>query len=141
MNVHGQNSTVESQPLIAVRNVRASSRWYAELLGAVSLPEHGHRDVYDRISCSGRLLLQLHAWDEENHPDLVDANAAPPGHGVVLWFQVDDFDSALERARGLGAEIIEEPHLNPGPDHWECWLRDCDRYVVVVSGPDGDSDS
>jgi hypothetical protein len=52
-----QKSTVTAQPLIAVRNVRASSQWYAELLGADSLPEHSHRDVYDRISCSGQLLL------------------------------------------------------------------------------------
>ena len=40
-----QKSTVQAQPLIAVRNVRASSRWYAELLGADSLPEHKHRDL------------------------------------------------------------------------------------------------
>jgi catechol 2,3-dioxygenase-like lactoylglutathione lyase family enzyme len=133
-----QKSTVTAQPLIAVRNVRASSRWYAELLGADSLPEHSHRDVYDRISCSGQLLLQLHAWDEEGHPNLVNADAAPPGHGVVLWFQVDDFDSVVERARRLGAEIIEEPHINPGPQHREMWLRDSDGYVVVVASPDGE---
>jgi hypothetical protein len=100
-----QKARVEAQPLIAVRNVRASSQWYAELLGADSLPDHCHRDLYDRISCAGQLLLQLHAWDEENHPNLVNGDAAPPGHGVLLWFQVDDFDAAVGRARGMGAEI------------------------------------
>ncbi|MDE2448213.1 MAG: VOC family protein [Gammaproteobacteria bacterium] len=129
---------VESQPLIAVRNVRASSRWYAELLGADSLPDHSHRDFYDRISCSGRLVLQLHAWDEEDHPNLVDADAAPVAHGVVLWFQVDDFDAAVKRARGLGADVIQEPHLNPAPQHREIWLRDPDGYVVVLASPDGE---
>ena len=68
MSFPSQKSTVVAQPLIAVRNVRASSRWYAKLLGADSLPEHSHRDLYERISCSGQLLLQLHAWDEEDHP-------------------------------------------------------------------------
>jgi len=130
--------TVEAQPLIAVRSVRASSRWYTQLLGADSLPEHSHRDGYDRISCSGRLLLQLHAWDEEDHPNLVNADAAPPGHCVVLWFQVNDFDAVVERARGLGAEVILEPHVNPNPQHREMWLRDSDGYVVVVAGPDGE---
>ncbi len=133
-----QKSTVEAQPLVAVRNVRASSRWYAELLGADSLPEHRHRDLYERISCSGRLLLQLHAWDEEDHPNLVNADLAPPGHGVLLWFQVDDFDSAVERARALGAQIIEEPHVNSAPRHREIWLRDPDGYVVVIASPDGE---
>ena len=142
MSFRAQKSTVEAQPLIAVRNVRASSRWYTELLGADSLPEHSHRDVYDRILCSGQLLLQLHAWDEEDHPNLVNADAASPGHGVLLWFQVDDFDSVVERARGLGgAEIIEEPHINPRPQHREIWLRDPDGYVVVVASPDGECGS
>jgi len=132
---------VEAQTLIAVRNVRASSRWYTQLLGADSLPEHSHRDLYERISCSGRLLLQLHAWDVEDHPNLVNRDAAPPGHGVLLWFQVNDFDQAVERARALGAEIVMEPHLNPAPNHREIWLRDPDGYVVVVASPDGEGGS
>jgi hypothetical protein len=136
-----QKSIVQAQPLIAVRNVRASSRWYAELLGADPLLEHRNRDLYDRITSSGRLILQLHAWDEENHPNLVNANAAPPGHGVLLWFQVDDFDSVVERARALRTEIIAEPHVNPRPQHREMWLRDLDGYVVVIASPDGESRS
>ena len=138
MSSPAQKPKVEAQPLIAVRNVRASSRWYAQLLGADPLPEHSHRDAYDRISCSGQLLLQLHAWDAHDHPNLVNRDAAPPGHGVVLWFEVDDFDAAVERARGLGAEIIQEPHFNPAPQHREIWLRDADSYVVVIASSDGE---
>jgi catechol 2,3-dioxygenase-like lactoylglutathione lyase family enzyme len=138
MSSPAQTPSVEAQPLIAVRNVRASSLWYAELLGADTLPDHPHRDVYDRIWRSGRLLLQLHAWDADDHPNLVNADAAPHGHGVVLWFRVDDFDSAVERARRLKAQIIGEPHFNPEPQHREIWLRDPDGYVVVVASPDGE---
>jgi len=131
-------TAVQAQPLIAVRNVRASSRWYTELLGADTLPEHPHRDLYERVSCSGQLLLQLHAWDKEDHPNLVNADTAPVGHGVLLWFQVDDFDAVVERARGLGAVIIQEPRINPAPQHREMWLRDSDGYVVVIASPDGE---
>jgi catechol 2,3-dioxygenase-like lactoylglutathione lyase family enzyme len=141
MNSSAQKSTVEAQPLIAVRDVRASSRWYRHLLGADSLPEHGHRDVYDRISHGGRLLLQLHAWDEEDHPNIVNAAAAPVAHGVLVWFQVDDFDAAVKRAYGLGAEVIEGPYVNPAPQHTEIWLRDPDGYVVVIASPDGECGS
>jgi catechol 2,3-dioxygenase-like lactoylglutathione lyase family enzyme len=136
-----RKSVAEAQPLIAVRDVRASSRWYADLLGADALPDHPHRDVYDRIWRAGRLLLQLHAWDAEEHPNLINADAAPPGHGVVLWFQVDDFDAVVERARQLKAEIIEGPHFNPAPRHREIWLRDKDGFAVVVASPDGESGS
>jgi catechol 2,3-dioxygenase-like lactoylglutathione lyase family enzyme len=130
-----QRAFVRPQPLIAVRDVRASSRWYQHLLGLTTLPEHEHRDSYDRLFSDGRLILQLHSWDEEDHPNLVNADAAPPGHGVLLWFEVDDFDGAVERARSLHAQVIEEPHLNPNAGHREMWLRDPDGYVVVIASP------
>lgn len=133
--------TIRPQPLIAVRDVRASSRWYQQLLALDALPEHPHRNLYQRLFTGGRLILQLHAWDAENHPNLVDADAAPPGHGVLLWFQVDDFDAAVERARAINANIIEGPVFNPRPRHRELWLRDPDGYVIVVASPDGETDS
>ena len=79
--------------------------------------------------------------DEEEHSNLINADAAPVAHGVVLWFQVEDFDAAVARARGLRADIIEEPHVNPAPQHREIWLRDPDGYVVVISSPDGEAAS
>jgi len=130
-------SYVRPQTLIAVRNVRGSSRWYRQLLQAEALPEHEHRDTYDRILCDGQVVLQLHAWDEEGHPNLVNRGAAPPGHGVLLWFEVNNFDAAVRRARSLHAEIVEEPHVNQQAQHKEIWIRDPDGFVVVLAGPDG----
>ena len=95
-------TNVRSQPLIAVKDVRLSSRWYSKLLAAERTSEtmrSDHDHIYDRILCGGSLVLQLHAWDEEDHPNLVNANEARPGHGVLLWFEVDDFDAAVKRAR------------------------------------------
>jgi hypothetical protein len=109
------------------------------LLGSDSLPEHEHRDRYDRILYNGELILQLHAWDRDNHPNLVNADASPCGHGVLLWFEVTDFDAAVARARSLRAQIVEEPHVNPQAEHREIWLRDPDGYLVVLVGPDGET--
>ena len=50
------------------------------------------------------------------------------------------FAAELEFFR-LGAEVIEEPHINPAPQHREIWLRDPDGYVVVIAGPDGEASS
>jgi hypothetical protein len=111
-----QGPGIRSQPLIAARNIRASSRWYQQLLAADELPEHPHRDFYDRLLQQGHLILQLHAWDVENHPNLIDAKAGRPGHGVLLWFEVDDFDATVGRTRSLRLEVIEEPHVNPAQD-------------------------
>src|ERR1700722_18390906 len=135
-------STARAQPLIAVRDVRESSRWYARLLGAERTSESmrsDHAHLYDRLLSGGSLVLQLHAWDEEDHPNLVNADAAPPGHGVLLWFEVDDFDAAVKRARTLKATVVRKPHVNPAPGHREMWVRDPDGYVVVLASPDGEA--
>jgi catechol 2,3-dioxygenase-like lactoylglutathione lyase family enzyme len=125
-----------------VRDVRASSRWYSRLLELEALSatmSSDHDDLYDRLLKNGSLVLQLHAWDEEGHPNLVNADAAAPGHGVLLWFEVDDFDAAVKRARALRAKVLRKPHVNPAPAHRELWLRDRDGYVVVIASPDGEA--
>jgi catechol 2,3-dioxygenase-like lactoylglutathione lyase family enzyme len=132
--------SVRPQPILAVADVVRSSQWYAKLLGlkATSVEmESDHAHIYDRLLDGENLVLQLHAWDEENHPNLVGANDARHGHGVLIWFEVDDFDAAVARARELGAEVIEDVHVNPAPQHREIWLRDLDGYVVVIASPDG----
>jgi catechol 2,3-dioxygenase-like lactoylglutathione lyase family enzyme len=137
-----KNATVRPQPLIAVRDVPASSRWYARLLGAERTSEtmsSDHAHVYDRLLCGSSLVLQLHAWDEEDHPNLVNAKEARPGHGVLLWFEVDDFDAVVKRARALRATVLLKPFVNPAPGHREIWLRDPDGYVVVIASPDGEA--
>jgi catechol 2,3-dioxygenase-like lactoylglutathione lyase family enzyme len=136
-----KGARVNPQPLIAVRDVPASSRWYAQLLGAErtserTLSDHAH--LYDRLLCGNSLVLQLHAWDEEDHPNLVNAKEARPGHGVLLWFEVDDFDAAVKRVRALRAAVLLKPHVNPAPGHREIWIRDPDGYVVVIASPDGE---
>jgi catechol 2,3-dioxygenase-like lactoylglutathione lyase family enzyme len=130
------------QPLIAVKNVRLSSRWYSKLLAAERTSEifaSDHDHIYDRILCGGSLVLHLHAWDEEEHPNLVNPKSARPGHGVLLWFEVDDFDASVKRARTLKAKVIQKPHVNPAPGHREVWLEDPDGYVVVIASPDGET--
>lgn len=122
------------QPLIAVRDVEASSRWYQQLLGAKGA--HGGRE-YERLTVDGELVLQLHDWEADEHPHL-GRPELPRGNGVLLWFQTPAFDAAVERARALGAEILHEPFVNPNARHRECWLRDPDGYVVVLAGLHGD---
>ncbi len=123
---------MRAQPLIAVRDVERSSRWYRELLECKS--GHGGRE-YERLTFDGELILQLHAWDtvSHEHPHMGREEVRPHGNGVLLWFQSRDFTAAVARARALGAEILEEPHLNPNAGHHEIWIRDPDGYVVVIA--------
>jgi catechol 2,3-dioxygenase-like lactoylglutathione lyase family enzyme len=131
------------QPLIAVPDVEASSRWYQHLLGLQS--DHGGKE-YERLSRDGVLIMQLHAWTvEHHHGPIGDPRARPYGNGVLLWFEVDDFDDAVRRAGELSAEITMPVRRNPpvgepgGPAHREIWLRDPDGYGVVLASPDGEA--
>jgi catechol 2,3-dioxygenase-like lactoylglutathione lyase family enzyme len=134
---------VRPQPLIAVADVEASSRWYQHLLGCQGA--HGGPE-YERLVWNGDLILQLHDWDvEHHHGPIGDPDARPYGNGALLWFETDDFDSAIARATEIGAEVVKPPHRNPppgeagGPQHRECWLRDLDGYTVVLASPDGEA--
>ena len=50
-----------------------------------------------------------------------------------LFFRVDDFDLALQRARSLASRFEEEPHLNSNTRTMEFSLRDPDGYYVTIS--------
>lgn len=116
------------QPLIAVRDVEASSRFYQRLLGC----ESGHGGAeYERLTSDGVLVLQLHDASTADHHRTIGDPALPYGNGVLLWFAVEAFEAAVDRARELHAEIVHEPHVNPNARQRECWLRDLDDYTVV----------
>ncbi len=136
---------MRAHPLIVCRNVEASSRFYQELLGCHG--SHGGRE-YQRLVDprlhhteygSDGLILQLHAWDIDHHHGSMGDPDMPCGNGVLLWFELDDFDAAVARARALAVEIVLDVHHNPGPNHRELWIKDPDGYVVVICSPDGET--
>ncbi len=115
-------------PLIVVKDVEASSRFYERLLGCKSThgPNASGEWEYDRLVDpklprtqwdSDGLILQLHAWDIDHHHGPISDPAKPVGDTMLLWFEIDDFDAAVARARELGAKVLLEPHVNPAPDH------------------------
>jgi catechol 2,3-dioxygenase-like lactoylglutathione lyase family enzyme len=132
------------QPLIAVTDVEASSRWYQRLLGCRS--NHGG-SAYEQLVSNGQLVLQLHSFEvEHHHGPIADRHDKPYGNGVLLWFEVDNYDAVLQRSAEMGVEIVIPHHRNPpddeggGPNHWECWMRDPDGYTVVIASPYGSAD-
>lgn len=118
--------------IIAVRDVGASFAWYQSLLGlAATAPAHD--DFGQIVDDDGTVLLCLHAWGAHEHPSLASPDHAQPGNGLLLFFRVDDFQLALARARGLVAQLEEEPGINPNTGTAEFALRDPDGYYVMVS--------
>jgi predicted enzyme related to lactoylglutathione lyase len=118
--------------IVGVRDVSISSKWYQALFGQADRPvSHDHFDQI--LDEDGTVLLCLHQWGAHEHPTLTSPDTATPGNGLLLFFRVDDFDPALERARTLVARLEEEPHVNPNTGSKEFSLRDPDGYYVTIS--------
>jgi catechol 2,3-dioxygenase-like lactoylglutathione lyase family enzyme len=118
--------------IVGVADVAKSFRWYQSLFGQ---PETApaHEEFGQIVDEDGTVLLCLHQWGAHGHPSLLGPERGGPGNGLLLFFRVDDFDLALERARALVGRLDEEPHPNPNTRTREFSLRDPDGYHVTIS--------
>ena len=126
-------AAVAAQPMISVRDVEASRRWYQGVLGLRS--GHGGTEYEQLFADGGGMVLQLHRFEVGHHHGTIGDPAQPTGNGVALWFEVADFDAAVERVHGGTATVETDVHYNPNAGHREIWLRDLDGYLVVLAEP------
>ena len=127
-----ENAMTRIWTIIGVGDVPGSFKWYQALLGQPeALPAHDHFGQI--LDTDGAVLLCLHKWGAHEHPSLTSRDQAPPGNGLLLFFRVDDFDRALERARTLVMRLDEEPHINPNTRTREFSIRDPDGYYVTIN--------
>ena len=125
-------------PIIAVADVMASTNWYTALLQARE--NHPGATVFNQIvDGDGTILLCLHHWGpsgpsgDHDWPSLADRGEGGVGNGLLLWFVVDDFDAAWQRARELAAVIDEPPNTDNGTGMRAFVVRDPDGYYVTVN--------
>ena len=118
--------------IIGVRDVPHSFNWYRTLFGQPPAPP-AHDYFGQILDSDATVLLCLHKWGAHEHPSLLRPDLGTPGNGLLLFFRVDDFDLALQRARSLVNRLEEEPHVNPNTRTQEFSLRDPDGYYVTIS--------
>ena len=123
---------IRTWTIIGVDDVPRSFAWYQALFGQpATAPAHDHFGQI--VDDDGTVVLCLHRWGAHEHPSLASPETATPGNGLLLFFRIDDFDAALERARALAPRFEEEPHVNPNTGTRELSLRDPDGYFVTLS--------
>jgi Glyoxalase/Bleomycin resistance protein/Dioxygenase superfamily len=122
---------------VAVADVPKSAEWYGRLLNAHNT--HDGSTVFDQIiDAEGEVLLCLHWWgpsgpggDHHWHP--LARRDEHAGNGFLLWFIVDDFEAAWQRAQDLCATIVEAPNSDNGTFMPAFVIQDLDGYYVVVN--------
>lgn len=117
-------------PIIAVRDIPASSIWYQKLLGCHSM--HGGNEFDILVSQGGEILMCLHRWGTDSHPTMIDQNTKA-GNGLILYFRTPDLEKIRENAHLIGAKIEEEIHVNPNSTKKEFSVRDPDGYYLTIT--------
>ena len=117
-------------PIIAVKDVQASSRWYQSVLGCRSM--HGGTEFDILVSETNEVLLCLHKWGQHAHPTMTNP-AIVPGNGLILYFRTDNMDLIRENIQRLGFPVEEEVHLNSNSTKREFSLRDPDGYYLTIT--------
>ena len=121
-------------PIIGVKDVATSNKWYLSLLGQPQRPP-GHDDFTIIEDDDGTVLLCLHEWGGHGEgPPLRSPDDSTPGNGALLFIRVDDFEASLERARLLVNRFETEPEVfESGPGTPTFTIRDPDGYYVSVN--------
>ena len=117
-------------PIIAVKDVEASSTWYRQVFGFRKT--HGGKNFAVLISENDEILLCLHKWAEHEHATMIDPGITP-GNGLLLYLRTDDMNAIRQNVEKTGGLIEEEIHLNPSSMKKEFSLRDPDGYYLTIT--------
>jgi catechol 2,3-dioxygenase-like lactoylglutathione lyase family enzyme len=105
-----------------VRDITAAVEWYGKVLGLPHLYTFGDLAFFD---CGGTRLF-LSATEESQ------ANAEPS----VLYFRVDDIQTAYDDLRARGVEFENAPHLihkhESGVEEWMAFFPDPDGHLLAI---------
>lgn len=117
-------------PIIAVKDVEASSKWYLSIFGWKRT--HGGTDFAVLVSENEEVLLCLHKWGAHEHPTMKNRNILS-GNGLILYYKTDDINLVRKRIEKMGWPVEAEIQLNPNSTKKEFSLRDPDGYYLTIT--------
>jgi predicted enzyme related to lactoylglutathione lyase len=118
-------------PIIAVKDVEASSNWYQQVF-EVKRTHGGKGNFAVLVAENDDILLCLHKWEEGEHPTMTNPDITP-GNGLILYFRTENMHVIRQNAEKPGCAIEEDIHLNPNSSKMEFSLRDPDGYYLTVT--------
>lgn len=117
-------------PIIAVKDVESSSKWYCSLLGCRSM--HGEKDFDILVSEDNQILICLHKWGEHGHLTMTDSTVTS-GNGLILYFRTDNINMLRQNVEKIGGSLEEDIHINPNATKREFSLRDLDGHYLTIT--------
>ncbi len=117
-------------PIIAVKNVEASSIWYQKIFGFKRT--HGGDDFAVLLSENNEIAICLHKWGAHEHPSMTNSEITP-GNGLILYFRTDNLDIIHQNVINNADHLEEDIHLNSNSGKTEFSLRDPDGYFITIT--------
>ncbi|TMI62544.1 MAG: glyoxalase [Bacteroidetes bacterium] len=117
-------------PIIAVKDVEASSKWYQSMFDCRSM--HGGKEFDVLISEKDEVLICLHKWGEHGHPTMANPHITP-GNGLIIYFRTGNMNFIRHNVEKTGWPIEEDIHLNPNSMKKEFSIKDPDGYYLTIS--------
>jgi catechol 2,3-dioxygenase-like lactoylglutathione lyase family enzyme len=117
-------------PIIAVKDVEASSKWYQSVFGCRSM--HGGKEFDILVSENNDIFICLHKWGEHEHPTMINPTVTP-GNGLILYFRTENMNAIRQNVEKMDCSIEEEIHVNPNSTKKEFSIRDPDGYYLTIT--------
>ena len=70
---------IKTDPIIAVKDVEASSKWHQSVFGCRSM--HGETAFEILVDENDAVIICLHLWGEDEHPTMINPTSTS-GNGV-----------------------------------------------------------
>src|SRR4030095_16342133 len=96
------NKMTKLDPIIAVKDVEASSKWYQSVFGCRSM--HGGKEFDILVSENDEILICLHKWEAHGHPTMADPTITP-GNGLILYFRTENMNAMRQNIEKIGGLI------------------------------------
>lgn len=117
-------------PIIAVKDVEASSKWYQSVFHCRSM--HGGTEFDILVNADNEVLICLHEWNAHEHPTMMNPDITP-GNGLILYFRTPDMDEILKRVIALDYPFEKPIAINENSRKREFSLRDPDGYYLTIT--------
>lgn len=117
-------------PIIAVKDVEACSKWYQSVFGCRSM--HGGKEFDVLVSENDEILICLHKWGEHQHPTMANPGITP-GNGLILYFRTENMEAMRQNVEKIGGSIEEDIHVNQNSGKKEFSVRDPDGYYLTMT--------
>ena len=117
-------------PIIAVKDVEESSKWFQAVFGWSSM--HGGKEFDILVSKEGDITICLHKWGEHEHPTMINPEITP-GNGLILYFRTENMEEVRQNLKDLGYSVEEEIQMNPNSMKNEFSIIDPNGYYLTIS--------